>query len=219
MTEYYHFPTISEIIYLSNNQSGFWRASGSFPMERSGWQHLNPPVSLSLKKYFSIYFVLVLHCCMSSLYLCHAGATLLLQGTSFSLLQPLLLQSMGSRVQPLVVAHGFSCSGACGIFLDQELNPCLLHWQVDSYPLSHQGSPHHPSVSSVSLNHTNKQKGTCASPRALSMRFSYQTTWSSLQSRSNYRKYWKLKNIVKNTKMKMKTTDCREPHRINLFNK
>ena len=34
-----------------------------------------------------------------------------------------------------------SCSSACGIFLDQGSNPCLLHWQVDSLPLSHQGSP------------------------------------------------------------------------------
>ena len=24
---------------------------------------------------------------------------------------------------------------------DQGSNPCLLHWQVDSLPLSHQGSP------------------------------------------------------------------------------
>ena len=31
-----------------------------------------------------------------------------------------------------------SCSAACGIFLDQGLNPCLLHWQADSLPLSHQ---------------------------------------------------------------------------------
>ena len=29
-----------------------------------------------------------------------------------------------------------------GIFPDQGLNPCLLHWQVDSLPLSHNGSPH-----------------------------------------------------------------------------
>ena len=29
-----------------------------------------------------------------------------------------------------------------GIFLIQELNPRLLHWQVDSLPLSHQGSPY-----------------------------------------------------------------------------
>ena len=30
------------------------------------------------------------------------------------------------------VAHGLSCSVACGIFLDQGSNPCPLHWQVDS---------------------------------------------------------------------------------------
>ena len=41
----------------------------------------------------------------------------------------------------VVVAHGFSCSSACGISPDQGWNPCLLHWQVDSLPLSHQGSP------------------------------------------------------------------------------
>ena len=28
----------------------------------------------------------------------------------------------------VVVAHGLSCSTACGIFLDQGLNPCPLHW-------------------------------------------------------------------------------------------
>ena len=28
-----------------------------------------------------------------------------------------------------------------GIFLTQELDPCLLHWQADSSSLSHQGSP------------------------------------------------------------------------------
>ena len=35
---------------------------------------------------------------------------------------------------------GLSCSAACGIFLDQGLNPCLLHWKADSLSLSHQGS-------------------------------------------------------------------------------
>ena len=40
----------------------------------------------------------------------------------------------------VIVAHGLSCSTACGIFLDQELNPCPLHWQVNSKPLDHQGS-------------------------------------------------------------------------------
>ena len=36
--------------------------------------------------------------------------------------------------------HGLSCSVARGIFLDQGSNLCLLHWQADSLPLSHQGS-------------------------------------------------------------------------------
>ena len=30
---------------------------------------------------------------------------------------------------------------ACGILLDQGSNLCPLHWQVDSLPLNHQGSP------------------------------------------------------------------------------
>ena len=31
-----------------------------------------------------------------------------------------------------------SCSGACGILLDQGLNLCPLHWQEDSQPLDHR---------------------------------------------------------------------------------
>ena len=34
-----------------------------------------------------------------------------------------------------------TCPAGCGIFLDQGSNPCPLHWQADSLPLSHQGSP------------------------------------------------------------------------------
>ena len=40
----------------------------------------------------------------------------------------------------IVVAHGPSCSAACGTFPEQGSNTCLLHCQVDSLPLSHQGS-------------------------------------------------------------------------------
>ena len=47
-----------------------------------------------------------------------------------------------SRAQAsVVVAHGLSCSAACGMFLDQGSNPCPLHWQADSQPLCHQGNP------------------------------------------------------------------------------
>ena len=56
--------------------------------------------------------------------------------------RPLLLRSTGfRRAGSVVVAHGLSCSVACGIFPDQDSNPCPLHWQADSQPLCHQGSP------------------------------------------------------------------------------
>ena len=63
--------------------------------------------------------------------------------TGLSRSRPLLLRSTGSRrAGSAVVAHGPSCYAACGIFPDQGSNPCPLHWQADSQPLRHQGSPH-----------------------------------------------------------------------------
>ena len=56
--------------------------------------------------------------------------------------RPLLLRSTGSRrAGSVTVAHGPSCSTARGILPDQGSNPCPLHWQADSQPLRHQGSP------------------------------------------------------------------------------
>ena len=49
------------------------------------------------------------------------------------------LQSVGS----VVLARRLSCPTAHGIFPGQRLNPCLLHWQADSSPLTHQGSSVH----------------------------------------------------------------------------
>ena len=58
--------------------------------------------------------------------------------------RPLLLRSTGSRrAGSVIVAHGPSCSAACGILPDQGSNPCPLHKQADSQPLRHQGSPTH----------------------------------------------------------------------------
>ena len=50
--------------------------------------------------------------------------------------------SRGTRTQ----AHSLWCMGLADprhvvIFPDRGSNPCLLHWQADSLPLSHQGSP------------------------------------------------------------------------------
>ena len=53
-----------------------------------------------------------------------------------------LLRSTGSRhAGSVAVAHGPSHSVACGIFPDRGMNPRALHWQADSQPLRHQGSP------------------------------------------------------------------------------
>ena len=52
----------------------------------------------------------------------------------------------------VVMAHRLSCSEARGIFLDWGSNPCPLHWQVDSQPLDHQGSPGHIYSSLTSMS-------------------------------------------------------------------
>ena len=71
-----------------------------------------------------------------------SGGQSSLRCAGLSLSRPLLLWSTGSRrAGPVIVAHGPSCSAACGIFPDQGSNPCPLHWQADSQPLRHQGSP------------------------------------------------------------------------------
>ena len=54
-----------------------------------------------------------------------------------SLVVELGLRSKGSEA----LAHRLSCSVACGIFPGQGLNPCLLHWQADSYSPCHRRSP------------------------------------------------------------------------------
>ena len=43
----------------------------------------------------------------------------------------------------IAVGHRPRYSETHGILLDQGSNPCLLHWQADSLPLNHQGSPSH----------------------------------------------------------------------------
>ena len=73
---------------------------------------------------------------------CGKRGPLFIAVRGLSLSWPLLLQGTGSRrTGSVVVAHGCRCSAACGIFPDQGSNPCPLHWQADSQPLHHQGSP------------------------------------------------------------------------------
>ena len=78
-----------------------------------------------------------------------------------SLSRPLLLRSTGSRrAGSVVVAHGPSHSAACGISPDQGSNPCPLHWQVDSQPLHHQGSPVPPCTHRRVIAHIIYRAGT-----------------------------------------------------------
>jgi len=106
--------------------------------------------------YLFIYFmsVLGLLCCaciFSGLRWAGAPLQLLCAGFSFGdfCCRALALAARASAVVTprlwstgsIVVVHGLSCSPACGILLDQGLNLCLLHWQVESLQLSDQGSP------------------------------------------------------------------------------
>ena len=107
--------------------------------------------------------MLNLHCCMAFSLVVVSRVYSSLQCTGSSLWWLLLLWVTGSRVQvsvvvacglivviprlystgSVVVVRGCSCSAACGIFLDQGWNPCVLHWQVDSLSLRDQGRPKH----------------------------------------------------------------------------
>ena len=49
--------------------------------------------------------------------------------------------ALGSQAS-IIVAKGLTSSVACGIFPDQELNPCPLRWQADSLLLSHWKNPY-----------------------------------------------------------------------------
>ena len=116
----------------SQGRSGSWGGSPSFSF---------------LKK---IYFILFIYLWLCWVFVSVRGLSLVAASgghsssrcAGLSLSRPLWLRSTGSRCAgSVVVAHGPSCSTACGIFPDQGLNPCPLHWQADSQPLRHQGSP------------------------------------------------------------------------------
>ena len=111
-----------------------------------GWQRMR---DFSLLSFFFFFNYLFIYGCVGSSFLCKGFSPVAASGghsssrcAGLSLWRPLLLRSTGSRrAGSVVVAHGPSCSTACGILPDQGSNPCPLHWQADSKPLRHQGSP------------------------------------------------------------------------------
>ena len=104
---------------------------------------------------FFFFFFLIFGCVGSS-FLCEGFSLAAASGghssswcAGLSPSRPLSLRSTGSRCAgSVIVAHGPICSVAYGIFPDQGSNLCPLHWQADSQPLHHQGSP---SVSSYGV--------------------------------------------------------------------
>ena len=129
------------------------------------WNSTSPlcPFSLKKKKKIFIYLclaILVLCCCVGfSLVAMSVGHSLVVgcrlpspQGTGSRVHGLQYWQHVGSVVADpglwstgsTVVAPGLHYSTACSISPFQGLNPHLLHWQVDSWALSHQESPHLP---------------------------------------------------------------------------
>ena len=116
-----------------------------------GWSaktHSNPLWSSSSCSFFFFFVYLFIYGCVGSSFLwglslvAASGGHSSSQCAGLSLSRPLLLRSTGSRrTGSVIVVHGPSCSTACGIFPDQGSNLCPLHWQADSQPLRHQGSP------------------------------------------------------------------------------
>ena len=85
-----------------------------------------------LKFFKKISLVLVeldLHCCAMA-FSSYEDWGLLTAGASRCGAQALGLRAL------VAVVHGLGCSVACGIFLDQGSNPCPLHWEAESHPLS-----------------------------------------------------------------------------------
>ena len=102
--------------------------------------------------------MLGLRFCARAFSSCASGGHSSSRCAGLSLSRPLLLRSTGSRrAGSAVVAHGPSCSAACGILPDQGSNPCPLHWQADSQPLRHQGSPVLPNIN-VQNSHTPREQ-------------------------------------------------------------
>ena len=91
---------------------------------------------VSVKVFDPLFIYLFIYLWLRWVFVCVRGLPLVaasgghssLRCAGLSLSWPLLLRSTGSRrAGSVVVAHGPSCSAACGIFPDQGLNPCPLH--------------------------------------------------------------------------------------------
>ena len=70
------------------------------------------------------------------------GGFSLVGGVDFSSQWRCLLWLLDAGSGSAAVVRGLNYSTTHGILPDQGQNPCLLHWQAGSLPLTHQGSLH-----------------------------------------------------------------------------
>ena len=75
-----------------------------------------------------VFFLICIYLFMAAPGLCGCARAFSRCGAQASHGCDFLLQSRDCSV---IVAHGLSCPTACGIFLDQGLNPCPLHWLLN----------------------------------------------------------------------------------------
>ena len=106
--------------------------------------HLYLHWATQLKKILYLLFLAMLDlcCCVGSSLVvmceCVTAVTLLVQSTASRVWGFSSCVSWASEhrlIGSVVMAHGPSCSTACGVFLSQELKPWPLHWQAGSLPL------------------------------------------------------------------------------------
>ena len=108
----------------------------------------NSPMKLALFIFFFkilLLFILFMYFWLRWVFVAVRGLSLVAMSRGYSSLRYVgfSLRALGARASGVVarrlwsagsviVAHGLSCSAACGIFADQGSNPCPLHWQADS---------------------------------------------------------------------------------------
>ena len=98
----------------------------------------DPQASSVFFSFLAIKYILQMVFILAVLGLCCCSCGLSLVATSrgsspIVMLGPTVLASPAAPALGSVRSQecGLSCRKACGIFSDQGLNPCLLHWEVD----------------------------------------------------------------------------------------
>ena len=139
---YHHTPIgMAKDYFKSVNTKCWQKCKATGALIRCWWEHKMENI-LALFFFFFLWLCWVFVSVRGLSLVAASGGHSSSRCAGLSLSWPLLLRSTGSkRAGSAIVAHEPSCSMACGIFPDQGSNPCPLHWQADSQPLHHQGSP------------------------------------------------------------------------------